>query len=164
MLVRITPLQWSRSQVRILSVPLEQLVDFRTEARRRPRPTAETRSEERAEPSLLGEHAPQDRDEGGRDAAAAGRREKVNGLLKGTVAQSGRARKTVFTPLVAESVTPALASASAPHGPRRAPRFGAVSRFDSVHAGPANAREDYTLSRSMWQVRVLSVPLEHEGP
>ena len=36
---------------------------------------AEARSEERAEPSFLGEPAPQDRNEGGRDAAAMGRRE-----------------------------------------------------------------------------------------
>ena len=51
---------------------------------------AEARSEERAEPTFVGEHAPQDRNEGGRDAAATGRRplevpgegrEKINGLL-----------------------------------------------------------------------------------
>jgi hypothetical protein len=37
--------------------------------------SAEARPEERAEPSLLGEHAPEGRNEGGRDAAAIGRRE-----------------------------------------------------------------------------------------
>ena len=39
-------------------------------------------SEERAEPTFVGEHAPQDRNEGGRDAAASGRWEKINGLLR----------------------------------------------------------------------------------
>ncbi len=54
-------------------------VDFRTEAvevRARP---AKARSEERPEPTFVGEDAPQDRNEGGRDAAASGRREKING-------------------------------------------------------------------------------------
>ena len=42
---------------------------------------AEARSEERPEPTFVGEDAPQDRNEGGRDAAASGRWEKINGLL-----------------------------------------------------------------------------------
>ncbi len=78
---------------------INSLLTFRTEAVRRPRPNAEARSEERAEPTSVGEHdpwkspkgdAPQGRNEGGRDAAASGRRplevpeegrEKINGLL-----------------------------------------------------------------------------------
>ena len=63
---------------------------------------AEARSEERSEPTLVGENAPQDRNEGGRDAAASGRRplevpdggrEKINGLLSSsptTVSPRGR--------------------------------------------------------------------------
>ena len=45
---------------------------------------AEARSEERPEPTFVGEDAPQDRNEGGRDAAASGRWEKINGLLDHT--------------------------------------------------------------------------------
>ena len=58
---------------------------------------AEARSEEPAAPTFVGEQAPEERNEGGRDAAATGRRplevpdggrEKINGLLRSDLVRS----------------------------------------------------------------------------